>query len=130
MAYEATQLGLEPAFLRVLDRVRTIPMAEHELLPGLLAIPTPGHAPGSISLIVTAEDGPYVITGDAVSCYENLHGDLAKRLKYLPTGIYTDLLAMWNSMALIDAKAVCRRDHILPGHDSRVFKQDCYPSGH
>jgi len=49
--------------------------------------------------------GPYVITGDAVSCYENLEGDPAKKLKYLPIGLFTDLLAAWNSMARIEAKA-------------------------
>jgi hypothetical protein len=45
----------------------------------------------------------------------------------LPTGIYTDVIAMWNSMALIDAKALFKKDHVLPGHDSKVFKQAYYP---
>lgn len=67
------------------------------------------------------------ITGDAVSCSENLEGDPAKKLKYLPTGIFTDLLATWNSMALIEVKAQFRRDHILPSHDSRVFRHRSYP---
>ena len=43
--------------------------------------------------------------------------------------VFTDLLAMWNSMALIDEKALFKRDHVLPGHDSKVFRQPCYPDG-
>ena len=128
VAYEAAQLGLTPPFLPVMGRMRTISMSEQEIVPGLVALPTPGHTPGSISLVVTTTAGPYVITGDAVCCYENLEGDPAKKLKYLPTGLYTDLLAMWNSMALIDAKALYRRDHVLPAHDSRVFQHRSYPS--
>jgi glyoxylase-like metal-dependent hydrolase (beta-lactamase superfamily II) len=129
VAYEAAQLGLTPPFLQVMQRTRTISMREQELVPGLLALPTPGHTPGSISMVVATSAGPYVITGDAVSCYENLEGDPAKKLKYLPTGIYTDLRAMWNSMALIDAKALFKRDHVLPGHDSAVFQHSYYPCG-
>ncbi|HSB81694.1 MAG TPA: N-acyl homoserine lactonase family protein [Candidatus Methylomirabilis sp.] len=127
VAYEAPQLGLTPPFLPVMPRLRTISLQEQEIAPGLVALPTPGHTPGSISLVVTTTAGPYVIAGDAVSCYENLEGDPAKKLKYLPTGIFTDLLATWNSMALIDAKAQFRRDHILPSHDSRVFRHRSYP---
>lgn len=128
-AYEAPRMGTEPSFLKVLSRMRTIDMAEQEILPGLTIFPTPGHSPGSMSLVVTTTKGPYVIAGDAVVCYENLEGDPAKGLKYLPTGIYTDLIAMWNSMALIDAKALFQKDRVLPGHESRVFRHRCYPVG-
>jgi len=127
VAFEAPQLGIGTPFLQVLPRTRTIEMAEQEILPGITAIPTPGHTVGSISLVVTTTDGPYVITGDAVACYENLEGEPARGLKYLPTGIYTDVIAMWNSMALIDAKALFKKDHVLPGHDSKVFKHAHYP---
>ena len=127
VAFEAVQMGLEPAFLKTLPRTTTLDLVEQEILPGLTVLPTPGHTPGSISLLVRTPDGPYVIASDAVACYENVAGDPAKGLKYLPTGIFTDLIAMWNSMALIDAKALFKKDHILPGHDSQVFRQRCYP---
>ena len=127
VAYEATQIGLTPAFLPVMPRLRTISLREQAIAEGLVALPTPGHTPGSISLVVATAAGPYVIAGDAVSCYENLEGDPAKKLRYLPTGIFTDLLALWNSMGLIEAKAEFRRDHILPAHDSRVFRHRAYP---
>jgi glyoxylase-like metal-dependent hydrolase (beta-lactamase superfamily II) len=126
-AYEAPRMGTEPSFLRVLSRLRTIDLAEQEILPGLTIFPTPGHSPGSMSLVVTTAKGPYVIAGDAVVCYENLEGDPAKGLKYIPTGIYTDLFAMWDSMARIHAKALFEKDRVLPGHESRVFRHRCYP---
>jgi len=126
-AFEAAQMGIEPPFLRTLSRTRTIDLAELVILPGITAIPTPGHSPGSMSLVVTTEDGPYVIAGDAVVCYENLEGDPAKGLKYIPTGLYTDLIATWNSMELIESKALYKKDHVLPGHESRVLKHNCFP---
>lgn len=103
-------------------------LVEQELLPGLRVLPTLGHTAGSISLVAQTTAGPYVITADAVSCYENLAGDPARELKCLPTGIFTDLLAMWNSMALIDAQAGFQKDHVLPGHDAKVFQLSCYPT--
>ncbi len=127
VAYEAVQLGLEPTFLKVLPRTRLLDMVEQEILPGLRMIPTPGHSIGSMSAVVSTTAGPYVITGDAVSCYENLAGDPTRKLPYIPTGIFVDLMAMWNSMARIDTAAAFQKDHILPGHEAQVFKQACYP---
>lgn len=127
VAYEAVQLGLEPTFLKVLPRTRPIEMVEQEILPGLRIIPTPGHSVGSMSVAVSTTAGPYVLTGDAVSCYENLAGDPTRKLPYIPTGIFVDLSAMWNSMARIDTAADFQKDHILPGHEAQVFKHSCYP---
>ncbi|MHB1042607.1 MAG: MBL fold metallo-hydrolase [Eubacteriales bacterium] len=114
------------AFLKVMPRLRTVKMEEQEVLPGITI--TPRHTPGSISVLVNTSEGPYVITGDAVACYEKLEGDPAKGLKYIPTGIYTDLIAMWNSMALIHSKALIKKDHVLPGHEIKVFRQMSYPT--
>jgi glyoxylase-like metal-dependent hydrolase (beta-lactamase superfamily II) len=127
VAYEAVQIGLEPAFLKMMARTRLVDMVEQEIFPGLRLIPTPGHSVGSMSLVVGTTAGPYVITGDAVSCYENLAGDPARKLPYVPTGIFVDLVAMWDSMARIDAAAGFQKDHILPGHEAQVFKHVCYP---
>jgi glyoxylase-like metal-dependent hydrolase (beta-lactamase superfamily II) len=126
-AYEFPRIGTEPSYLKVLSRMRTVEMREQEVVPGVTIFPTPGHSPGSMSLVVTTAKGPYVIAGDALVCYENLEGDPAKGLKYIPTGIYTDLVAMWDSIALIDTKAHFEKDRVLPGHDSRVFRHPCYP---
>lgn len=102
-------------------------MAEQELLPGLRIIPTPDHSIGSMSLVVSTAAGSYVLTGDAASCYENFAGDPTRKLPYIPTGIVMDVVAMWNSISRIDAAAGLQKDHILPGHEARVFKHTCYP---
>ena len=127
VAYEVRQLGIIPTFLTVMPKLKTIDMKEQEIISGISVFPTPGHTVGSMSVSVKTVDGPYVITGDAVACYDNLYGDPKKGLKYLPTGIFVDLLAMWQSMELIHKKAQYEIKHVLPGHDSKVFNQKSYP---
>jgi len=39
---------------------------DHELLPGIRVISTPGHSPGHQSLVVDQPDGPVVLSGQAV----------------------------------------------------------------
>jgi len=39
---------------------------DHELLPGIRVISTPGHSPGHQSLVVDQADGPVVLSGQAV----------------------------------------------------------------
>lgn len=46
---------------------------ETEILPGLVALPTPGHSPGHLSLLVRlAETGPVLLAGDAISRYAEI----------------------------------------------------------
>ena len=39
---------------------------DHELVPGVRVLSTPGHSPGHQSLVVDASDGPVVLSGQAV----------------------------------------------------------------
>ena len=39
---------------------------DHELVPGIRILSTPGHSPGHQSLVVDQRDGPVVLTGQAV----------------------------------------------------------------
>ena len=39
---------------------------DHELVPGIRIVATPGHSPGHQSLVVDQRDGPVVLTGQAV----------------------------------------------------------------
>jgi N-acyl homoserine lactone hydrolase len=39
---------------------------DHELVPGVRVLSTPGHSPGHQSLVVDAADGPVVLSGQAV----------------------------------------------------------------
>ena len=127
VAYEAPQLGITPLYLTVMPRVKTVKFEENEIIDGITILPTPGHTPGSISIIAETEDGPYVIAGDAVDNYDNLKGEPKSGLKYLPSGIYTNLDDMWNSIELIHKKAQFKIDHVLPGHETKVLNYKCFP---
>jgi N-acyl homoserine lactone hydrolase len=127
IAYEALQLGLEPIFLKVIERIKTVDMREKEIVEGVKVIPLPGHTPGSIGVVVETEKGPYVIAGDAVSKYGNLKGSPEERLPHLVSGAYTDMIAMWKSFELIDEIVKGDYSRVIPGHDPQVFNRKRYP---
>lgn len=127
VAYEALQLGMKPLFLDVIERIRTVEMAEKAIVEGVRVIPLPGHTPGSIGVVVDTEKGPYVIAGDAVMKYGNLEGAPGERQPYLLSGVYTDMIAMWESYELIDNIVGGDYSKVIPGHDPLVFKKERYP---
>ena len=67
--------------------------------------------------------GRVVIAGDAVFVEENMKGDAAQLLEFIPIGRYINYFDMWNSFKEIKKRA----DLVLPGHDMRVFRQISYP---
>jgi glyoxylase-like metal-dependent hydrolase (beta-lactamase superfamily II) len=127
LAYEAMQLGMEPEFLKVMDRIKTVDMKENEIVKGVRLISLPGHTPGSIGVVVETEKGPYVIAGDAVPKYGNLKGAPEEHQPYLMSGIYTDMVAMWRSFELIDKVVGHDFSKVIPGHDPMVFQKERYP---
>jgi N-acyl homoserine lactone hydrolase len=118
VAYEALQIGMEPLFLKVMGRIKTVEMK---------VIPLPGHTPGSIGVVVETEKGPYVICGDAVPQYGNLEGAPKEHLPYLMSGIYTDMEAMWKSFERIDEIVKGDYSKVIPGHDAKVFQKERLP---
>ncbi len=125
--YEALQIGGSPEFLKVIDRIRTVAMREKEIVDGVWLIPLPGHTPGSMGVVVETENGPYVISGDAVNKYNNLKGNPAAGQPYLMGGVFTDLLAMWRSFELIDEIIKHDISRVIPGHEPLVFEKERYP---
>jgi N-acyl homoserine lactone hydrolase len=53
---------------------------EAELLPGVRAVPTPGHSPGHQSLVVDTESGPILLAGQAVYTLDEWEGKTNPRL--------------------------------------------------
>ncbi len=127
VAYEALQLGMQPLFLKIMERMRLIDLKEREIVNGVTLIPLPGHTPGSIGVVVDTDDGPYVIAGDSVPQYGNLKGSPEERLPYLMAGVYTDMLAMWKSFEVIDEIVGHDIYKVIPGHEPLVFKKERYP---
>ncbi len=126
-AYDAPQKGITPGWMKVLPQIDTIDMVDQEIIPGISMFPTPGHSVGSMSVAVETTDGTYVITGDAVACYENLLGEPEKNLKYIPNGVYYNLGDMWKSFDVIMKKIDGQVYRAFPGHDLNILKNKCYP---
>jgi len=126
-SYEALQLGIQPLFLKVINRIKTVEMKEKEILEGIRTIPLPGHSPGGIGVVVETDNGPYVIAGDAVPTWANLRGDPKNNERFIMSGVYTDMPAMWKSFELIDEIVQGDVEKVIPGHESLVFKKQRYP---
>ncbi len=126
-SYEALQLGIQPLFLKVINRLKTIDMGGKEIAEGVRTIPLPGHSPGGIGVVVDTDNGPYVIAGDAVPTYRNLQGEPQNNQPYIMSGVYTDMEAMWKSFELI--MDIVKGDiyKVIPGHEPLVFNKERYP---
>jgi glyoxylase-like metal-dependent hydrolase (beta-lactamase superfamily II) len=126
-SYEALQLGIQPLFLKVINRLKTIDMSGKEIAEGVRTIPLPGHSPGGIGVVVDTDNGPYVIAGDAVPTYRNLQGEPQNNQPYIMSGVYTDMEAMWKSFELI--MDIVKGDiyRVIPGHEPLVFNKERYP---
>jgi len=89
------------------------------LLPGVSVIATPGHSPGSQSVIVDTEKGKYLIPGDLIGLFECYESD-----PMLVNGLHTDLEVYYRSLDRIK-KLNCVG--ILPGHEIKIFDHAKYP---
>jgi glyoxylase-like metal-dependent hydrolase (beta-lactamase superfamily II) len=91
--YDSWELGRQPAWLDVLDRIEPID-GYLRLGEDILVVPTPGHTPGRQSLLVRGEHD-LLLCGDLITRYESWRGT---RFAHTTTtriapGIHTDLRA-------------------------------------
>ncbi|MDR2302401.1 MAG: N-acyl homoserine lactonase family protein [Deltaproteobacteria bacterium] len=120
VAYEAMQLGLESAWIPYRGQFELVE-GDKNLADGLGLVFLPGHSPGFQGVRVQTSDGPYLIAGDLVHCYENWEGHgLAK---HVPAGTLMDLASYYASFEKIEGAFT----KILPGHDPRIFEKALYP---
>ena len=106
-----------PQFMDYLPRIKMID-GDHTIEPGIEAVFIPGHSPGFQGVAVETEGGTYFIAGDAVGLYECWESS-----PRVPTGLFNSLEDCYASMAKIERIA----DHVLPGHDYKVFNRPSYP---
>ncbi len=85
---------------------------------GLRLITTPGHTPGSQTLLVHTADGIYALVSDLVNTRDCWESD-----PKLANGYHTDLIIHYQSFDKVAAVA----DHILEGHEIKVFEHKVYP---
>jgi len=88
-----------------------------DILDGISVITTPGHSPGSQSIIVNTNEGNYVIVGDLIGLFECYESD-----PMIVNGLHTNLFEYYDSLDRIKALGA----KILPGHDPKVFLQKFY----
>ena len=117
--YGAPTCGMRPHYLGM---PLTTVQGDKELCHGISLLFTPGHTPGSQSVVVTTESGNYVIASDTVPTFENWRG-YPPLIPHHPGGIHVDLTQCFASFDKIEAAA----DFVLPGHDMAVFEREVYP---
>lgn len=102
-----------PGFMRA--RL-TLIEGDMKLGPNVHILHTPGHSPGSQSLLVSGTKN-YLIPGDNIPLHQNLNG-----ADFVPNPIHVDLESYFASIR----RSTSESDLILPGHDLRVFDQSEY----
>ena len=56
----------EPDVRRKVQNVEAFPFERHEIAPGVIAIPTPGHRPGAVSYLVEVSHSNVLFAGDSI----------------------------------------------------------------
>jgi hypothetical protein len=56
-----------------------------------------------------------------------MRGDPKNNQRYIMSGVYTDMQAMWKSFELIDEIVQGDVYKVIPGHEPLVFKKERYP---
>lgn len=104
---------------------RLIFATDYEILDGDTAIMegvdvalTPGHSPGSQSVLVKTDGGVYAIAGDFVNTYYCWEAS-----PRVVNGLHLDIAEYYRSYEKL--AGLC--DHVLPGHDLKVVGQKQYP---
>jgi glyoxylase-like metal-dependent hydrolase (beta-lactamase superfamily II) len=109
--YDSWELGRRASWRDDLDRIETLD-GSLRLADDLLVLPTPGHTPGSQSLLVEA-DRPYLLCGDLFpSCAA------ATARPRTPPGIHSSL-EQWRASAELVARNGWTA---LPAHDDSVVE--------
>ncbi|MEP0453484.1 MAG: MBL fold metallo-hydrolase, partial [Roseibium sp.] len=104
-----------PRYLPTLLAQRSVDLidGEKEVLPGVIMFPTPGHAPGHISLELATDGGPVVLAADAL-----------KTAREALSGI-PDMEIDPQKRGKASIQEVLRRGKVIvPGHFPTLFQDD------
>ena len=88
------------------------------ILPGVSVILTPGHSEGSQSILFDTEQGIYAVTGDLINTYRCWESE-----PKIVNGLHTDIGVFYKSYEKLEKRC----DHVLPGHELKVFEHSVYP---
>jgi N-acyl homoserine lactone hydrolase len=112
--YDAPEVsdGRIPFWLH--GRYRTVD-GDHEVLPGIRLMLTPGHTQGLQTVLVTTSLGTVALASDTVPLFRNWE-------ERIVNGIHCDLEAYYQTFRRLESVA----DVVLPSHDPRIFDRACY----
>ena len=91
----------------------TLTAGEQEVAPGVVSIEVGGHSPGQTILAIDGENGPILLTSDAVHFYEEVERDRA-------CGVLHDLARVYEAYDTIRDHAH-RGARVVAGHDPLVM---------
>jgi N-acyl homoserine lactone hydrolase len=114
--YEPPSIGMKTTFLGT--RFSAVE-GDVQIAPGVSLISTPGHSPGSQSVLVDTPTARIIIASDTVPLFESWDGATS-----IPNAVHVDLESYYRTFQRI---ADLKPDIVLPGHDQRVFDKERYP---
>lgn len=92
---------------------------DNEIIDGISVITTPGHSPGSQSVIVNTKEGHYIIVGDLICLYTCIEREPA-----IINGLHTNLFEYYDSIE----KVLKTGYKILPGHEPKILAHSVFPN--
>ena len=119
-AYEASQIGMFPPWLHAVNQIQAVE-GDVTILPGIDLIYLPGHTPGFQGVLVNTNNGKYLLAGDNLNLFENI--DTSEKREHTIAGNYYSLPEYVQSLDKMNSLY----DHILPGHDMKLFDYPKYP---
>jgi len=96
---------------------------------GLRVLHTPGHTPGSQTVLIETREGAYAVCGDTVPMFHNWYpsngrfGTRVVEWPRIPPGGHTDLPAWFDSARKIEASG----SRIIPSHDPTLKDRKTIP---
>lgn len=126
-SYENWQIGATPFFIPSIPRMVQIDMVPQKITEHISMIPTPGHCPGHMAVVLETAKGPYVFVGDAAK-RENLVPVPEQHLPFIMIGLYMDFEAGWRSMETILRIVDGDLTRVLSPHEKEALTTDiCIP---
>ena len=122
--YESPQYGVVSSWMRARDQLVTVD-GDTEIDDGIRLILLPGHSDGIQGVLVSTEDGPYLLAGDCINLYQNWEGN--GKLRHIIGGLHSDVKAYFKTYEKIEALEQAEHIKIIPGHDVHVLDHKVYP---
>ena len=112
--YSAREECGMPAWVKGIGRLRVLD-GDEQIMDGMRVLLTPGHSPGSQSVLVNTTEGKILLTGDFIPIQESFDLRLPNRILNSQSDWYNS----YDKIAALQAK-------LLPGHELRVHDRAVY----